>query len=147
MSLGIVYENMGAIEESMWLMNTGLCLWSIIGCSHGWLGWTVDSSTIDIDEVDEGGEGGSLGSTVCAASGEEACEEDTSLEGALWVHLNSSKSDLSASICDNRSAIVGDGGDWEGGGGQAFTVWGEEGLDLALSWACWDLRCTSILFW
>ena len=79
---------------------------------------------MDIDEVDEGGEGGSLGSTVRAASGEEACEEDASLEGASWVRLNSSKSDLSASICDNRSAMVGDGGDWE------------EGLDLALSWAC-----------
>ena len=93
----------------------------------------MDSSTIDMDEVDEGGEGGSLGSTVCAASGEETGEEDASLEDASWVHLNSLKSDLSASICDNRSAIVSDGGDWEGRGGQAVAVWGGEGLLLALS--------------
>ena len=45
----------------------GLYLCSIIGVSHGWSGWAVDSSTMDMEEVEEGGEGGSLGSTVVAA--------------------------------------------------------------------------------
>ena len=45
-----------------------------MGWSHGWFGWAVDSSTMDIDEVEEGGEGGSLGSIVGTACGEEAGE-------------------------------------------------------------------------
>lgn len=62
---------------------------------------------MDRDEVEEGGEGGLLGSTVGAICGEEDGEEVASLEEASWVHLNFSKSDWRASICDNRLVMVG----------------------------------------
>ena len=126
----------------------GLCRCSIIGVSHGWSGWAVDSSTIDIEEVDEGREGGSLGSTVGAACGEESGEEESSLEEASWARLNFSKSERSSSIFDSSSAIVGPRGDCEGAlpeGG--LTVWEGVSLGVALNWACCERKCTSILFW
>ena len=102
---------------------------------------------MDIDEVDKGEERGSLGSTVSAAYGEEDGEEDSPLDEASWVCLNFSKSDWSSSIFDNSLAIVSPGGDCEGGWPErGCMVWGEEGLDLALDWACCDWKCTSILF-
>ena len=76
---------------------------------------------MDMEEVDDGGEGGLLGSTVGTACGEEDCEEGSSLDGASCAHLNFSKSDQWSSICDNRSAIVSSGGDWEGEG---WSGWG-----------------------
>ena len=125
----------------------GLYLCSIIGFSHRWSGWAVDSSTIDIEEVDEGGEGGSLGSTVGAACGEEDGEEESSLEEASWACLNFSKSDRSSSIFDSSLAIVGPRADCDGAlpeGG--LTVWEGVSLDVALDWACCERKCTSILF-
>ena len=126
----------------------GLCRCSIIGFSHGWSGWAVDSSTIDIEEVDEGGEGGSLGSTVGAACGEEDGEEESSLEEASWERLNFSKSERSSSIFNSSSAMVGPWGDCEGDlpeGGLA--AWVGVSLDVALDWACCERKCTSMLFW
>ena len=133
----------------MWRINVGLCLKSIIGISHGWFGWAVDSSTMDMEEVDDGGEGGSFGSTMGAACGDEGDKEVSSLEEASWACLNFSKSDRSSSILDNSSAIVGPKGDcgcggWPGGG---RAVWDWERVGLALYWACCDLKCTSMLFW
>ena len=63
-------------------------------------------------------------------------------------HLNFSKSAQSFSICDKRLAIVSPQAGWmREGPNWGHSGQGKESLTLAWCWACWDLTCTSMLFW
>ena len=128
------YRGLGGRENGVgWVWAGGLL--SIMGWSHGWFGWAVDSSTMDIDEVEEGGEGGSLGSIVGTACGEEAGEGWASLEEALWACLKFLKSVHSASIWDSRSAIVSSVDNHGGWVGLVRASWSGRELVWIWPWA------------